>query len=518
MEAQAIIKKIFAKKTKYILLAILGAEVLSALSFLLPQTGKNITFLVVSLAVLGISLYKLEYGIWLALTELFIGSLGYLFFLDFSGTKISIRIAIWLIILAVWLSKKIIKMLREKSFPELKLRKSSFFAYFTVLFLFILWGIISGYLNHNKFNNIIFDFNGLAYFALIFPVYDVLLKNSKEKPIWIFLQIFTASVIWLCLKSLFLLYTFSHNLESLNIYLYDWVRTTRVGEITKMPGDLYRIFFQSHIFVIIAVFLFIILALNLKNKKSFLNLSKNTQKTLIIIIIFISILVTAVFISFSRSFWLGSVLAGFLFLFYLIFKKDKLKIFDYLKIIIISSLLSVFFMTVVVKFPFPDSSANINPNKAISDRAKQVKNESAVSSRWNLLPKLWEKIKSQPIQGSGFGTLITYRSSDPRITQSNPDNLYTTYAFEWGWLDLWLKLGLLGLMSYMLLLSKIIHKGLTISMKNYTWLNLSLVIGLMVVIIVNFFTPYLNHPLGIGYLIFTAVLLDKMTRLSTVCQ
>jgi len=83
--------------------------------------------------------------------------------------------------------------------------------------------------------------------------------------------------------------------------------------------------------------------------------------------------------------------------------------------------------------------------------------------------------------------------------------MYTTYAFEWGYLDIWFKIGLLGLLSYLFWLGIIFKKGIsyyktspTIEIKTIT---LGLLFGLIALIITNIFTPYLNHPLGIGYLL-----------------
>ncbi len=108
--------------------------------------------------------------------------------------------------------------------------------------------------------------------------------------------------------------------------------------------------------------------------------------------------------------------------------------------------------------------------------------------------------------GSGFGATVTYQSSDPRLVAASANGLYTTYAFEWGWLDVWLKLGIFGLLAYLALFAKIIFNGLKIG----GYLSLSLATGLAVLIAVNIFSPYLNHPLGIGYLILAAAMIENL--------
>ena len=53
---------------------------------------------------------------------------------------------------------------------------------------------------------------------------------------------------------------------------------------------------------------------------------------------------------------------------------------------------------------------------------------------------------------------------------------------------------------------KIIFDGL----KTGSYYSLSLAAGLTVVLAVNIFSPYVNHPLGIGYLILATVMIDNL--------
>jgi O-antigen ligase len=130
------------------------------------------------------------------------------------------------------------------------------------------------------------------------------------------------------------------------------------------------------------------------------------------------------------------------------------------------------------------------------------------------LPELWKQIGRAPILGSGFGTTVTYQTSDPRLLRQNPDGRYTTYAFEWGWLDIWLKLGFFGLLAHLSLFIWIIAAGY----KKNTWLSIGLGVGLLLIIAVSVFTPYSNHPLGIGFLFFAAAAIAKEKNGSCACS
>jgi O-antigen ligase len=152
--------------------------------------------------------------------------------------------------------------------------------------------------------------------------------------------------------------------------------------------------------------------------------------------------------------------------------------------------------------------ADFNAATVLSDRATQT-NESAIGSRWALLPELWSSILDAPLLGSGFGKTVTYYSSDPRVLLNNPTGEYTTYAFEWGWLDIWLKLGLLGLISYLWLIVMQIIKIGRFRGEFKPLSRLSLLAILATLTTVHIFTPYINHPLGIGMILLAIVFISE---------
>ncbi|MFA4833545.1 MAG: O-antigen ligase family protein [Patescibacteria group bacterium] len=486
-------KNLFDRKTGQIILVIFLAELFSIFAFLLPDFEKAAFFIIAAL-VLALSLIKLEYGILILLAELFIGSKGYLFYFEDGGTIISIRLALWLIVMAVWLGKLLASWIRNRQRPKLEPSgKNTYFYYFIILFLFIAWGITNGFLNHNGFGNTFFDFNGWLYFILIFPIYDFL-KNKEN--IYDLGRVFLAAIIWLSAKTFFLLFAFSHISSDIILDLYQWVRTTGVGEITPVEGGFYRIFFQSHIFILVGFFMLLAFSPYWppKNKKLFIIYYS-------LFILFLSVIL----ISFSRSFWIGLAI-GLLFYYLITVLREKWKAaLKISAVLLVAGAAAIILALIIVKFPYPAPLGGFNAASLFSNRLSNL-GEAAVSSRWQLLPPLWTAIKKAPILGSGFGATVTYESKDPRILESSPTGEYTTYAFEWGWLDIWLKLGFFGLLAYLLLLAKIIYDGLLVKSR----LGLGLALGLIVIVIVSFFSPYTNHPLGIGYLIIAAAAIERL--------
>ena len=481
------------------LLLLILAELMSFLGYYYSIVNTAIFFLIAIAAVI-ISLYRLEYGFYILFAELFIGSFGYLFYFDLGQTKISLRLALWLAIMSVWLAKVITDWLKNKKNPAtpLPLRR---LMNFVLLFIILAWGVINGFLNNNLSNNIFFDFNSWLYFLLIFPLYW-LLRNSQE--LKIIKTIFLASIAWLSLKTIILVYFFTHNLNGLNLEIYGWMRLDQLGEITQTTIGFSRIFMQSHIFVLIGFFILLFYLLKALLSKA------GERADIIKYLAILILLLSTILISFSRSFWIG-LAAGGIFVWLIIIFKLKIKLKEFIifnSLILLSVILSLSLTQAIVKFPYPSTYGAFDPGAVLSQRITET-NEAGASSRWQLLPPLWQKIKTAPILGRGFGATVTYKTSDPRVLESNPSGLYTTYAFEWGWLDIWLKLGIIGLIIYLALFAKTIYDGLKIN----SYFSLALITGLVVLMAVNIFSPYVNHPLGIGYLIIAAYFINSLKNI-----
>jgi O-antigen ligase len=125
--------------------------------------------------------------------------------------------------------------------------------------------------------------------------------------------------------------------------------------------------------------------------------------------------------------------------------------------------------------------------------------EAGAASRWSLLPIMWSEIRQSPVWGYGLGKSLTYQTYDPRVLESSSSGQYTTYVFEWGWLDIWLKFGILGVAVYVWLLFSL-GRDAVLLIKKQPLEGLLILSSVLIIAIVHFFTPYLNHPLGFGYL------------------
>lgn len=472
---------IFSKKIALIFALIVIIELLSFGAYFFEPL-RLVSAIIISLLILILTLRNLESGLLILFVELIIDSKGHLFELG----PLSIRMLIFGAIMLAYLIKlrhkderlKIITYLKE--FRPLK--------YLVALGFFCILALATALFYKNSLSNIFYDFNSWLFFLIIFPVLATYFK-AKHEVYQRLKETIIAAFLFLSFETLFILYIFTHNI-SLMSDLYFWLRISGVAEITATLTSWPRIFLQSQIYA--AIFLVSL---------PFILKIKNLNTWLLMILSW-----SVIILSMSRSFWLAIavvLLLALIFLFFLFpWKTVVLKI----SLIISSAVLAIIFILIIVLFPVP--KPGVFSADSFIKRISLDSGESAVASRWSLLPVMWQEITKQPILGSGFGKTITYKSSDPRILQNNPNGDYTTYAFEWGYLALCLKFGLLGLISYLALLAFGIYQGL-LKWKNGNNLAGVLALGLVLISLINIFTPYLDHPLGIAYILLALILIEQ---------
>jgi len=174
----------------------------------------------------------------------------------------------------------------------------------------------------------------------------------------------------------------------------------------------------------------------------------------------------------------------------------------------------------VYVFPWPSRFGSGGGFRSVlSDRVSMTGDDAASRSRWALLDQLNEAAALHPVLGSGLGTTVTYKTSDPRMLTMTGDGVYTTYAFEWGYHDLFIKFGAVGSLVILWFLWRVSRAPLLAVWRRREFLRaprsglateqrqavtaLGVLLSLVALLATNVFSPYLNHPLGLG-LIMTA--------------
>lgn len=479
-----------------------GIGVLELLSF----AGHYLTMPVLSnalpiLALLAIAIiaYKRP-GLALAIVgaEVWIGGFGYLFMLTVPNLAIGLSLRMVLMggfFLGWGLNAVVNKIWKQWNVTEL---------FIILAWLFVATMVFSGFINGLHLNQpfIFQDANAWVFLFYLIPVLDIahrypiqLSQHAKSA--------FVASVIWLPLKALVVFYIFSHGITTWADPLYTWIRDTKVGEITPAGGNLYRVFFQSAIFSLAtALYLMAywiqtgVKSLN-KNKFDHLFSALPCYLPRYAVISLWMLSIAMVLISLSRSFWVGMTVGLIVCLFLGIIKFKKIPWLALGKLI--AGIFAAFVLVITTMYlPWPKTD-NISLASMLKDRG--TVSDAAGASRWHLLPAMMDKIRENPIIGHGFGSTVTYKSLDPRVLEQNPDGIYTTYAFEWGWLSLWLKFGIFGPLVMLWLLVSNTWRSYK---SNYSWwIRTGIIATTTAFAVVHIFTPYLNHPIGFTFLLTT---------------
>lgn len=463
--------KLFDQFFFRVIIGCLALEAASLLSFFWPVIALP-CLAAIALIALIITAINPRYGAYLIILELIIGGFGYLLADEISGFKVSLRLVIFAAAFIGWL----IYIIRKKDFAWFKQRQ---FIYFLVLLFFLALGLVLALLvYHRPVSDIFSDINAYLFFGLVGLFFT---SRADWQTI---VKVFLAATLVTSIKTVAAFYLFVSGWAVVNgDHAYKWIRDSRAGEITQITDNLHRIFFQSHFYNLLAIIIVAVLlfsGLKLRDK----------DRNWLWPLLWLNFL--AILISQSRSFWLALIVCAGLYFIYLLKQKSSFKrVFGYMMIwplLLVSAHLAVNLML---------GTMQIN---LIFVRATNEQSVGAASSRTAQLSPLWTEIKKSPLWGQGFAKEITYRSSDPRnLTAENPEGWYTTSAFEWGYLDIILKIGILGLLAYLIFIGGIFKK-LFYQLKTEK-IYAAFILGVVALLVVNIFTPYLNHPLGIGYLL-----------------
>jgi hypothetical protein len=478
------IDQFFGKVFKYSLISLFVFFGLSAVSYYF-----NLGWLflpLIGIATLALTIKKLEFGLAIAFIELLSSAHGHLMFYDFDQFALSVRMVVFAGVMLGWG----IRFLNKRSTLDFKDIR---FYLFLLVGIAAVIGFVNGYLNQGAV--VAFkDGNAYLYVLYLLPVLSVKWNSLEKRAV---VQMLTAGAVFAAVVSIFVLYLYSHFTEPSLRALYLFLRDTRLVEITPVGFGIYRAFLQTQIFVI----LFALSALPFL----FLKLDNKAAKVLTIAL---GLSVAVVFQSMSRSFWFGLVFAIIAAATLLIIKKTKLKQWlQSLKLSFLSIIVAVFVLGAVVFFPFPDHLATTNFSGLRDSRFGA--DDAGISSRWNLLGPMLEEIKMNPILGSGFGKTVTFQTDDPRARAINPDGTWTTYSMEWGWLEVWLKMGVLGPISFLLIFAYILKQSFRMIVNEKKWIGFWLFVSAIFLMMTNVFSPYLNHPIGIGILLMLVIFLPN---------
>ena len=494
--------KQFVGKTSWIALAALTLTTLVAI----PVQHQQIPSLIVLgliFVVTAVMAYKNPInGLLIAFAEIMVGGHGHLIDASVGGFSLSIRMVIFAAVMLAWL----VTSLKTKTWPKFMVLRDT---PWLLLLVAVVLGTAIGFLQNNV-AQVFDDANSYVTIAYLLPMLSIVWDSNKKREL---LQVFFASTIFICVNTLFILFLFTHLPGGVLTSVYEFVRDARIAEVTLLTGPswfvgnflsntspwYFRVFQPAHFFPMVMIFALVAAKFTVWKSERMPLAAKVTL-----------ILCTAAFVvSLSRSFVLGALPgAGIVALFVLLDAPKTIgkHILNAGRVGLVMTLGAVLFWAVIVS-PIPP-----HPNfkeAAFYKTTKTDDRELAVSSRWNLLYPMYQEIVASPMLGRGFGHNVTFITDDPRIRATNPTGEYTTYRFEWGYQDIWLKMGLLGLIAfvwYLVVVSRAFY--FTYHNHGHRWLTIGLYAGVVALFITHVFSPYLNHPIGLGYMIFVLPFFD----------
>lgn len=443
--------------------------------------------ILIGLIALFSSLKDLRYPLALLIIEAFIGSHGHLFSVQIGGMTLTVRMMLFAILLIAWVVHVVRGCSRIMHFPHARLT-----APLLLIIAMVTWGLVRAWAVGTPLSEAVADANGYAFIVCIPIMID--LASDRKSLAWLG-KVGAGALAWLSLKSLLLLYFFSHKFSFLS-ELYVWQRKAWLTEITRLDSGIYRIFGASDVFLLLGVFIGFMLLWNRSTKKRWM---------------VVTLMTAAFLLSLSRSFWLGGLLA-LTFTLPLLVRHRILTIKTAPKFISRGLLVlgSAFFLLfALVMAPVPERLTGADAFSAFSSRLSGF-GDAAVSSRWNMLGPLSNQIQENPIFGSGFGKAITYQSDDPRIHDLYPGGVITTTAIEWQYLEMVMKMGIFVLFAVMWLWWRIgvyFWDAMRAAQSDDRYIIAGLLIAFLAFVFANIFTPYMNHPLG---WIFLAIVLSGL--------
>jgi O-antigen ligase len=450
----------------------IGTIVISSLiAFVFPQV-EILLLPVILLLTAWLSWRSLGLGVSILVSELLIGSKGHLLAMQLGSMTLPLRIGLVAVVTIIWL----IRLYQKK--VSLGLSKQERWS-LGLFLLYLTVAALRGWLSFAP-SAVFLDANGWGALVLVPLVLSVIATQADKKLIW---RTAVVGTLWMSTFTLVLLMGFANGLLVINGSIYAWLRQTGLAEVTAIADGNVRIFLQSQIYCVLGLCVGIGLLLHRQIKR----VDWRTAG-------YVYLMTFALLISQSRSFWLGALASiGVVLCLALMSRTVTIRrgaMFVVGVGVVIAS-------QVVLLGPLTGNW----PGNVFGDRLSGLEQEPAASTRLAQLQPLGQAIAQQPIVGFGFGKALTYISDDPRVRQNNPSGAFTTTAFEWGYLDITLKLGLIGLALYAWWVSTLVRPAISLFYllpKNPLLIGgLSALVGLLVT---NAFSPYLNHPLGFGFL------------------
>jgi hypothetical protein len=377
-----------------------------------------------------------------------------------------------------------------------------------------LFGLIQG----NKLSYIYQDLSGMTILLLVPTLlsYSYLEQRLTILKRFETIIIFSTILLSLIITLIFFILPFLSSQEI--VFFNEKINFFSLGALASISGKMFRIYFRSEIFLQIGYYLLLIKVINgeVSKKKYYL---------------YLGLMIFALNITFTRSFWIGFLVSGVLL--FVTYKNDFKRVVKplLLSLVFFALLQCISFVVFLGHTPLEyslgrllitenesekqemiNTSSNIyisnitdidiivsygksigifvdrTPLNSLNLNLGMIQNKTSSDDyRNSVVFVLLRKIMQSPIFGSGIGANIGELSNYART--------------EYMYLDLIFKMGIIGLMTYFSSLIYVVimffKKIQPVKRENKT---LPFLIALAGVLVSSFFNPFLNNPIGLIYL------------------
>lgn len=442
--------------------------------YLTGQTIIQAIIIFCLIMLLGILYFKNpDWALYLVLIEIFLGGTGH--FLEF--LNLPVRTALVGFYFVLW---GVDQIGREILWKKLRLQRK-LNKLLLLFFLSLLLATIIGLVNNHPLKDVIQSIAPYLFLILLFPAHNVFANDKTQEYLARLMIVF---IICTAIFSLLIFVIYSSQLFVIQDSLYNWYHHVANGEIINLGNGFFRIIEPGHLLIV--PFILIMISLLMRDEH---------HHKMWRLIMFCAILI--LILNFSRTYFLALAL-GFLILKY----KHKfhrwfivsattvgLSVLIFISISLLASTGKTFgFEQFGIKF--------YNPT--------QPQIELTSATRLMVLPVILDVIKANPILGTGLGSTITFFNTlvyDQVVTSQ----------FEWGYLQMWIELGLFGLLSFFSIIFFTIASLIKKIRAEADWqeFDVGLLSGLIAFLAMNTTTPVLFSIFGIIYLIFVLTIALK---------
>jgi len=335
--------------------------------------------------------------------------------------------------------------------------------------LYVIVGIsaLRGYYLGHDPRLIFSDSLPYLFFLYYYPLRELLIQKNF---INIAFNALVASVIGNAIFILFTITAYSSEMFIIGDSYYHWYRDVALGKITEVAMGFYRLVLNEQLLLTPIIIFFLYRLINKKGEK-WLN-----------IICTICLLFT-LGLNLTRI-YMVALFVGTIFL--CSYNNWKRWLTYSLGATLIFILL--FISTHLITTRGQSIGLEIFGLRLQSIIKPQIEDSSL--SRMLLLPKIWESIKKQPIIGNGLADSISVYS--PIFKKE-----ISTTNFDWGYLELWDELGIIGLLVWLSLVAfslKRLYQSKIANKEIYA----SMIVSLL---IINLTSPALFHVMGVVFVV-----------------